>query len=429
MNTSTGTSLSVFTNDGEQLILPRQRRRSNSSNDILAHASVKAVRSPRRDAAYNNIPRPPRLAYDTSSQVYAPIYSRTPPPSRQVCNRTDYGSPQGHSPYKNEINTTYRNGSSPSRGSRTTSFGSNTSSSSSRMSAGSQQVPSSLSAFYNERIEKTTSFDDDEDSAGEETMSCNSPIFDEYDDTFTVDSSLVQEVFLLRKEIDAVKNSLAGLQKDRVDTLIFFLQLEQQFQEAKIKEKIFFFLEAQEREYCERIRQFEAVISGQSIMIDQMEKQSISGSTTINTTGFFFLTGLNSINGGRRKSQDIARTINNMEHCHSSELVPSYCLSPPQTRIRSYANPALLFTDEERVRHHKRFSLAKRWVEDDEVSECQQAGCMIKFNWWNRRHHCRRCGNIFCSTHSAFSMLLFPDGSEDWGGVWSRVCEGCFKNT
>ncbi|CAG8760022.1 16137_t:CDS:2, partial [Racocetra persica] len=57
---------------------------------------------------------------------------------------------------------------------------------------------------------------------------------------------------------------------------------------------------------------------------------------------------------------------------------------------------------------------------DDEVSECQHAGCLIKFNWWNRRHHCRRTGNIFCSATSAFSMLLFPDGSEDWGGVWSR---------
>lgn len=40
-----------------------------------------------------------------------------------------------------------------------------------------------------------------------------------------------------------------------------------------------------------------------------------------------------------------------------------------------------------------------------------------------------RCGNIFCSTHSAYSMLLFPDGIEDWGGVWSRVCESCFKDS
>ncbi|CAG8823401.1 30993_t:CDS:1, partial [Racocetra persica] len=332
----------------------RQRRRSNSSNDILAHVSVKAVRSPRRDASYNNIPRPPRLAYDTSSQAFPTIMPRTPPPSRHVFNRSDYGPPQSHSQYRNEINTTYRGGSSPSRGSRTTSFGSKTSGSS-RMSIGSQQVPSSLSTFYNERIEKTTSFDD-EDSAGEETMSCNSPMFDDYDNAFAIDSNLVQEVYLLRKEIDAVKNSLAGLQKNRVDTLNEKKQLEQQYQEAKsevtrtletslndsfscnellntdvqklslelsagnsdtvsednnndlspeyenimndcvhlakelelsqsqlekskcefrdlltVKEKIDISFEAQEREYCERIRQFEAVISGQSVMIDQME--------------------------------------------------------------------------------------------------------------------------------------------------------------
>ncbi|CAG8532514.1 14483_t:CDS:2 [Cetraspora pellucida] len=491
MNTSTGTSLSVFS-AVENFILQRpqrQRRRSNSSNDILAHVSVKAVRSPRRDASYNNIPRPPRLAYDTSSQAFASIMPRTPPPSRQVYARPEYGPPQTHTQYRNEINTTYRSGSSPSRGSRTTSFGSSTSGSS-RMSVGSQQVPSSLSAFYNERIEKTTSFDD-EDSAGEETMSCNSPIYDDYDEAFIVDSSLAQEVYLLRKEIDAVKNSLAGLQKNRVDTLNEKKQLEQQYQEAKsevtrtleisindslsfklelsqsqlekskrdfrdlltVKEKIEISFETQEREYCERIRQFEAVISHRShnsrssiSFLAQQRQQSglssipprdhnrsqskshskqksINDLTAINDTGSAGSTGSGScLDGEKRKSgqlKDITRTINQMEHCHSSELMPSYCLSPPRTRIQSYANPALLFTDEERVRHHTRFSLAKRWVEDDEVSECQQAGCLIKFNWWNRRHHCR----------SAFSMLLFPDGSEDWGGVWSRVCEGCFKNT
>ncbi|CAG8504324.1 1313_t:CDS:2 [Racocetra fulgida] len=480
MNTSTGTSLSVLNSAAEDFILQRP-----PVSIPLITISIKysyfsyAYRAKKQalsglviwegrqrlslgHASYNNLPRPPRLAYDTSSQAFPTIMPRTPPPSRQVFNRPDYGPPQNYSQYRNEINTTYRGGSSPSRGSRTTSFGSNTSGSS-RMSIGSQQVPSS---FYNERIEKTTSFDD-EDSAGEETMSCNSPMFDEYDNPFAIDSNLVQEVYLLRKEIDAVKNSLAGLQKNRVDTLNEKKQLEQQYQEAKsevtrtletslndsfscnellntdvqklslelsagnsdinlditsednnnelspeyenimndcvhlakelelsksqleksksdfrdlltVKEKIEISFETQEREYRARIRhqqsnesdshhkghhkghRSQSSRSSISSFLAQQRQQSgmssitprdtrghsrshskqksISGSTTINATGSAGSTGSGScLDGEKRKSgqlTDITRSINQMEHYHSSELMPSYCLSPPRVYFK-----------------------------------------------------------------------------------------------
>ncbi|RHZ64192.1 hypothetical protein Glove_326g140 [Diversispora epigaea] len=112
----------------------------------------------------------------------------------------------------------------------------------------------------------------------------------------------------------------------------------------------------------------------------------------------------------------------------TSELIPAHCLSPPHARNKSCTNPISLLTDEVRIRHQKRYSLAERWVEDDEVSACQQAGCSVTFNFWRRRHHCRRCGNIFCNEHSSESMLLFSDTDDDSSGVWSRVCEGCFKD-
>lgn len=36
-----------------------------------------------------------------------------------------------------------------------------------------------------------------------------------------------------------------------------------------------------------------------------------------------------------------------------------------------------------------------RWVLDHEVTNC--TNCKSLFNVWNRRHHCRYCGNIFCN--------------------------------
>ncbi|CAH1761357.1 12801_t:CDS:2 [Entrophospora sp. SA101] len=169
------------------------------------------------------------------------------------------------------------------------------------------------------------------------------------------------------KELELFQSEIEKSKKDFM-TLINF------------KEKIELLLEEKEKEYLERLRECEAVTEGQSGMINSME--------------------------GLLKE-----------------------LEGKMSRRQSYTNPISLFTDEERVRHQSRFGLAKRWVEDDEVSMCQQAGCSVNFNLWNRRHHCRRCGNIFCNAHTRYSMLLFPDGSEDWGGVWSKVCEGCFKNS
>ncbi|CAJ0909619.1 7115_t:CDS:2 [Entrophospora sp. SA101] len=196
----------------------------------------------------------------------------------------------------------------------------------------------------------------------EDDISTSSIIF--YDDT---------------KELELFQSEIEKSKKDFM-TLINF------------KEKIELLLEEKEKEYLERLRECEAVTEGQSGMINSME-------------------------GLLKELEGKMVRLRNEKQQRKNSLLSSgsnFTLS----RRQSYTNPISLFTDEERVRHQSRFGLAKRWVEDDEVSMCQQAGCSVNFNLWNRRHHCRR-----------YSMLLFPDGSEDWGGVWSKVCEGCFKNS
>ncbi|XP_061196119.1 uncharacterized protein LOC133204408 [Saccostrea echinata] len=66
------------------------------------------------------------------------------------------------------------------------------------------------------------------------------------------------------------------------------------------------------------------------------------------------------------------------------------------------------------------FTLLKnRWISDDEVSTCQW--CKNKFNQLRRKHHCRQCGNVFCSKCCNEKIPLPQLGLEDP----ERVCESC----
>nr|XP_022319634.1 uncharacterized protein LOC111122274 [Crassostrea virginica] len=67
-----------------------------------------------------------------------------------------------------------------------------------------------------------------------------------------------------------------------------------------------------------------------------------------------------------------------------------------------------------------KFTLLKsRWIADDEVSVCQW--CKNKFNQLRRKHHCRQCGNVFCSKCCNEKIPLPQLGIEEP----ERVCESC----
>ncbi|CAG8611858.1 8018_t:CDS:2, partial [Paraglomus brasilianum] len=504
----------------------RRRRRSNSSGSIPTNRTIKAVRSPRRDVSHKdyNIPRPPRLAFDVDD--HCPKMSMTPPSKHEYTLSTLYKD--NERAMHNGDDSMFRDRS-----------------------------------FYKESIEKKTSMGltDDEDTESE-TLSCVSTTVS--DDEKEKDPTVFDQVSQLKKEIDSVKETLAGLQLDHAAMLNEKKHLEVQYKQTRdevvatledskellkrddflnsvtsrlsidlesgsdfsddeipiewksvmdncrrqadelndlqsqmdksriafrelldMKRDIEYTLELKEREYEEKIRQVEAVASGQSTMINSMEtllkgleckmdrlmsethrrhtmgptigdgnygharKQSSSSNSGAAVGSGSGSNKNNNGNAGEKKtvkkhkpqqnsisllkkelekSEKIEKNEKKSERkndrksldADASGLMPARCLSPPQSRRESYTNPMLLMTDEEIIRHQARFALTKRWVEDDEVSTCQHHQCTVNFNWWNRRHHCRRCGDIFCSTHSAYSMLLFPDGNEDWGGVWSR---------
>eukprot|EP00211_Chloroparvula_japonica_P001982 CAMPEP_0119139972 /NCGR_PEP_ID=MMETSP1310-20130426/28450_1 /TAXON_ID=464262 /ORGANISM="Genus nov. species nov., Strain RCC2339" /LENGTH=486 /DNA_ID=CAMNT_0007131299 /DNA_START=163 /DNA_END=1623 /DNA_ORIENTATION=+ len=64
--------------------------------------------------------------------------------------------------------------------------------------------------------------------------------------------------------------------------------------------------------------------------------------------------------------------------------------------------------------------LDKKWVSDKDVNECMD--CRRPFTTKRRKHHCRYCGNIFCSKCSAKKIKL---PKVDWKRP-ERVCNACF---
>jgi len=73
-------------------------------------------------------------------------------------------------------------------------------------------------------------------------------------------------------------------------------------------------------------------------------------------------------------------------------------------------------------------AVAKRWVPDHERDTCQVSGCGYRFGGLmsSGKHHCRRCGEIFCEQHTQSRRLLDEAGEPSDKGRWQRVCPDCF---
>ncbi|KAJ1335611.1 FYVE zinc finger domain-containing protein [Microdochium nivale] len=69
----------------------------------------------------------------------------------------------------------------------------------------------------------------------------------------------------------------------------------------------------------------------------------------------------------------------------------------------------------------------EHWKLDTEAAICDEPACMRHFNYWTRRHHCRKCGNIFCDSHSNFDVPLDQDANYNPRGTTSRACLHCFS--
>ncbi|KWU46052.1 hypothetical protein RHOSPDRAFT_24943 [Rhodotorula sp. JG-1b] len=54
-----------------------------------------------------------------------------------------------------------------------------------------------------------------------------------------------------------------------------------------------------------------------------------------------------------------------------------------------------------------------QWKADDSADQCADPDCSQRFDLMHRRHHCRTCGDIYCSAHSSRSTFLWPSAEDD----------------
>ncbi|CEP17740.1 hypothetical protein [Parasitella parasitica] len=99
--------------------------------------------------------------------------------------------------------------------------------------------------------------------------------------------------------------------------------------------------------------------------------------------------------------------------------------------IKSTANSSNQFSYTLNLSHQDRLNKfvlkpVDQWQPDQHIDVCQDKQCDQGFNWFQRKHHCRSCGNIYCSTHSGNRLPLFTGDASASNPTFSRVCDACF---
>lgn len=66
------------------------------------------------------------------------------------------------------------------------------------------------------------------------------------------------------------------------------------------------------------------------------------------------------------------------------------------------------------------------WKPDANATICDAPTCHKTFNLFERRHHCRRCGHVFCNNDSHYTVLLDHRADFHPEGNPSRACKHCW---
>ncbi|KAF2266488.1 hypothetical protein CC78DRAFT_578190 [Lojkania enalia] len=65
------------------------------------------------------------------------------------------------------------------------------------------------------------------------------------------------------------------------------------------------------------------------------------------------------------------------------------------------------------------------WQPDSSTLVCTASACHAPFSFFNRRHHCRKCGGIFCWQHSQKQVRLNEHALFHPEGDMQRACDRC----
>ncbi|KAH8699183.1 hypothetical protein BGW36DRAFT_377427 [Talaromyces proteolyticus] len=67
------------------------------------------------------------------------------------------------------------------------------------------------------------------------------------------------------------------------------------------------------------------------------------------------------------------------------------------------------------------------WKADAASQTCDSPTCRSSFGIFTRRHHCRHCGHVFCSSHTPYVVPLDQNARFHPEGAASRACDQCYK--
>ena len=68
----------------------------------------------------------------------------------------------------------------------------------------------------------------------------------------------------------------------------------------------------------------------------------------------------------------------------------------------------------------------EHWKPDANALICDAPTCQRSFNLFERRHHCRHCGHVFCNLHSSYRIPLDQNAEFHPEGTPSRACQHCW---
>ncbi|CAI5532254.1 unnamed protein product [Closterium sp. Naga37s-1] len=68
------------------------------------------------------------------------------------------------------------------------------------------------------------------------------------------------------------------------------------------------------------------------------------------------------------------------------------------------------------------------WMPEEAFKRCTNPACGKEFTQRRRKHHCRCCGNVYCSKCTGYVLPLNPlSAMIEAGGVKAKVCELCYE--
>ncbi|OAX85548.1 hypothetical protein ACJ72_00086 [Emergomyces africanus] len=69
----------------------------------------------------------------------------------------------------------------------------------------------------------------------------------------------------------------------------------------------------------------------------------------------------------------------------------------------------------------------EHWKADSASPSCDSPTCRTSFGLFLRRHHCRHCGHVFCSSHTPHMIPLDQNARFHPDGIPSRACDLCWN--